>query len=93
MVSAIDIRRKRLLYLASYRGFKEADLLFGSFAKAHLHLMSEDELDSFEALMCINDHDLYSRVTGKGEPLTGVYRTAFSMLKKFTLSRMRNAQY
>ncbi|WP_411818178.1 succinate dehydrogenase assembly factor 2 [Hyphococcus sp. DH-69] len=63
MTEETDVRRKRLLYIATYRGFKEADLLIGGFAKANIPSMSENELDQFEALLQQNDRELYAWAT------------------------------
>ncbi|WOI52250.1 succinate dehydrogenase assembly factor 2 [Parvularcula sp. LCG005] len=51
--------RKRLLYRASYRGFKEADLLIGQFAAANLATMTDEEEQEFTRLLDVPDHDLY----------------------------------
>jgi len=60
-----DIRKKRLVYRANYRGFKEADLILGGFAKAHIDELSEEEIDMFEDLLGAKDHDIYNWITGK----------------------------
>ena len=52
-------RRKRLVYRANYRGFKEADLILGGFAKAHMDTMSDAEILMFEDLLGAKDHDIY----------------------------------
>lgn len=59
--------RKRLLYRAMHRGFKEADLIIGRFAEDHLASMSEDEVTSFEALLEIPDQELYGWIIGRTE--------------------------
>ena len=48
-------RRKRLLFRAQRRGFKEVDLIFGAFAAEELAGMSDAELDQFEALLIAPD--------------------------------------
>ncbi len=53
------IRLKRLTYRAHHRGFKEADLLLGSFADTQLAGFSTDELTQFEALLEEQDQDIY----------------------------------
>lgn len=65
MTEPDDIRRKRLLYQASRRGFKEADLLIGGFAKAALCEMDERALEEFERLLACPDHDLYAYALGE----------------------------
>lgn len=83
----IDIRRKRLLYLATYRGFKEADLLIGGFAKAHLAEMDEADLDAFEALLKKNDRDLYAWATGNADAPAELQGPVLEKLKSFELPR------
>jgi len=63
-----DPRRKRLLYRANYRGFKEVDLILGGFAKAHMTDLSEAEVTLFESLLEAKDHDIYDWITGKISP-------------------------
>ncbi len=87
MSQSIDIRRKRLLYLATYRGFKEADLLIGGFAKARLPEMDEDELDQFEALLKQNDRELYAWATGNAEAPANLDGTVLDKLKAFEIPR------
>jgi antitoxin CptB len=68
MSESDEIRRKRILFQASRRGFKEADLLIGGFAAGEVPRMTEAELDQFEALLSCPDHDLYSWARGEAEP-------------------------
>jgi antitoxin CptB len=68
MVETTDIRRKRLLYMASHRGFREADIVIGGFAAHALATMTESEFDEFEALLALNDHDLYAWAVGAKSP-------------------------
>ena len=61
-------RRKKLLFRAQRRGFKEVDLIFGTFAAAELPRMTDAELDVFEALMMAPDQDVYAWLQGAGRP-------------------------
>ena len=61
----MSVRRKRLTYRANYRGFKEADLILGGFAKAHMDDLSDDEVTMFEDLLGEKDHDIYDWIAGK----------------------------
>lgn len=63
----LETRRKKLLYQALRRGFKEADLIVGRFAEAALGGLDAAGLDAFEALMSRSDHEIYAMVVG-GEP-------------------------
>lgn len=57
-------RRKRLLFRAQRRGFKEVDLIFGQYAEAHLGAMDEAALDQFEALLAAPDQEVYAWLRG-----------------------------
>lgn len=78
-----DIRLKRLTYRAHHRGFKEADLLLGAFADAHLGELSPAELDQFEVLLEEQDQDIYDWVLGR-TPTPEIYDTpVMARLKAF----------
>jgi antitoxin CptB len=55
-----ETRRKRLLFRAQRRGFKEVDLIFGAYAQDHLAALDETGLDQFEALLTAPDQDVYA---------------------------------
>jgi len=57
-------RRKRLLFRAQRRGFKEVDLIFGAYAENHLAGLDEVGLDQFEALLTAPDQDVYAWLRG-----------------------------
>lgn len=52
-------RKKRLIYRSNYRGFKEADLILGGYAKANVDSMSDADVMVFEDLLDAKDHDIY----------------------------------
>ncbi len=54
-----EVRRKRLLFRAQRRGFKEVDLIFGAFAAEALPTMDDAALDEFEALLAAPDKDVF----------------------------------
>lgn len=83
-----DIRRKRLLYQAGHRGFKEADLILGNFAAEALSAMGAAELDEFEALLAQPDHDLYVWITGLRAAPTELDGPVFRRLRAFDISRI-----
>ena len=60
-------QRKMLIYRANYRGFKEADILIGGFAKKNVPTMSANELNEFERLLTIDDRKLYAWMIGDAE--------------------------
>ena len=59
-----EVRRKRLLFRAQRRGFKEVDLIFGTFAARQLSGLADAELDQFEALLDAPDQEVYAWLTG-----------------------------
>jgi antitoxin CptB len=61
----LDPRRRRLLFRSWHRGIREADLLMGRFADSCIGEMSEAELDQYERLLDVPDHDLYVWVSGE----------------------------
>jgi antitoxin CptB len=68
MTGSADIRRKRLLYRSWHRGTREADLLLGGFAEAHLAGFDEARLDRYAALLECPDADLFDWIAGRAAP-------------------------
>lgn len=62
---ALDIRRRRAIFRSWHRGMREADLIMGGFADAHMMSLNADELDQYEALLDVPDADLLRWVTGE----------------------------
>ena len=60
-------RRKRLLFRAQRRGFKEVDLIFGAYAEAELARLDEAGLDQLEALLAAPDQEVYAWLRGAAE--------------------------
>jgi antitoxin CptB len=80
---ALEARRKRLLFRAQRRGFKEVDLIFGNFAALAVVCMSEGELDQFEALLMAPDQEVYAWLQGEA-PVAHAYDNAvFAAVKAF----------
>ncbi len=67
-------RRKRLLFRAQRRGFKEVDLIFGAYADLHLAALDEAGLDQFEALLTAPDQEVYGWLRG-AEPTPAEFDT------------------
>ena len=74
MTDDLETRRKRLIYRSNYRGFKEADILLGGFAKAHGPSFTAVEIEDYEALIAEYDHDIYDWVIGQ-KPVPERYDT------------------
>jgi antitoxin CptB len=60
-------RRRRLLFRSWHRGIRETDLILGRFADAHIGAMTDADLDEYERLLEVPDHDIYGWVTGERE--------------------------
>ncbi len=74
-------RRKRLLFRAQRRGFKEVDLIFGAYAEAALWDLDVIGLDQFEALLTAPDQEVYAWLR-EAEPVPAAYDNAvFAGLK------------
>jgi len=71
----LDPRRRRLLFRSWHRGTREADLIMGRFADAHIATLSEAELDEYEHLLEALETDLLSWMTGV-EPVPAAHDTA-----------------
>jgi len=65
-------RRKRLLFRAQRRGFKEVDLIFGAYAQSALWGLDIAGLDQFEALLTAPDQEVYAWLRG-AEPVPQTY--------------------
>jgi antitoxin CptB len=64
MDETIEVRRKKALFRAQRRGFRELDLIFGAYAQTHLWQLHEAELERFEALLLVNDWEIYAWIVG-----------------------------
>jgi antitoxin CptB len=54
-----------LLFRSWHRGTREADLIMGRFADAHIHTLSAPELDEYEHLLGALETDLLAWLTGQ----------------------------
>ena len=61
----LDERRRKLKFRAWRRGFREMDLLMGSFADAHIAGLDDDELSEFERLLSTPDWEVYAWLIGQ----------------------------
>ena len=86
-----EARRKRLLFRAQRRGFKEVDLIFGTFAAAELSRLSDAELDQFEALLNAPDQDVYAWLRGHMPVPAGFDTPLFARMK--ALCNRRNPKW
>ena len=62
---SLGVRRKQLLFRCQRRGFKEVDLIFGTFAAREIDTLDEAELDALEALLNAPDQDVFAWIKGE----------------------------
>jgi antitoxin CptB len=60
----LDERRRRLLFRSWHRGTREADLIMGRFADAHIGVLTDAELDEYEHLLDALETELLAWLTG-----------------------------
>ena len=63
----MDTRRRKLKFRAWRRGFREMDLLMGSFADKYLDTYGQAELDQFEALLGLPDWEVFAWLIGQAD--------------------------
>jgi len=81
----LDDRRRKLKFRAWRRGFREMDLLMGSFADAHLPILSDDDVSEFERLLSTPDWEVYAWLIGQ-KPVPANYESSL-------LTRMMEFRY
>ena len=81
MPDAVAIGRIR--FRAWRRGFREADLILGPFADAHVEAMSPAELERFERLLGETDHDLYAWIVAGREAPPHIDAELLARLRAF----------
>jgi antitoxin CptB len=79
----LDPRRRRLLFRSWHRGIREADLIMGRFADAHIGKLSEAELDQYERLLEAQEQDLLSWIIGQSEVPTDQDTPMFRRVRDF----------
>lgn len=83
--NVLDERRRKLKFRAWRRGFREMDLLMGSFADAHLATLTDVDLSEFERLLSTPDWEVYAWLIGQ-KPVPANYHSAL-------LTRMMEYRY
>ncbi|MDJ0922311.1 MAG: succinate dehydrogenase assembly factor 2 [Henriciella sp.] len=75
MTSAdLDERRRKLKFRAWRRGFREMDLLMGTFADQNLATMSDEDLAEFERLLATPDWEVFAWLVGQ-KPVPENYKS------------------
>ena len=79
----LDPRRRRLLFRAWHRGIREMDYIIGRFADAHLTMLNDSELDTFESWLEIPDQQMFAWVNGSAPTPADVDGPLFRRLCDF----------
>ena len=85
-----DRRRKRLLYQSRHRGTKEADLILGGFAHAHMSTLTPEQFTRFETLLEESDPDLMSWISGQTAPPPAHDNDVLRMIRSFKYELLKN---
>jgi antitoxin CptB len=85
----LDARRRRLLFRSWHRGTREADLIMGRFADAHIEGFSDAELDQYEHLLDALETDLLSWMTGLVEVPAEQDTVMFHRVRDFHMQARR----
>jgi antitoxin CptB len=85
MPGELSARRKKLLYRSAYTGTKETDLLLGGFARRHMATLTDAQLDSYEALLEIEDPRLYKWISGMEEAPAAFQNDVLELIRDFKL--------
>jgi len=78
-----ETRIGRIVFRAWRRGFREADLILGPFTDLHVRSFTPAELDTYEALLAEDDHDIFAWIAGKSQPPSQFDTPILDMLKDF----------
>jgi len=81
-----DPHRKQLLYRAMHRGFKEADIVIGRFAKENLATMTDAQVAEFEVLLEVPDQELYAWIIGRVPVPANYEGEVMTMLQAFPVA-------
>ncbi|HEX5281942.1 MAG TPA: succinate dehydrogenase assembly factor 2 [Micropepsaceae bacterium] len=79
-LSQIEIRRKKALFRAQRRGFRELDLIFAAFADAHLDRLDANRLARFEDLLSVPDWQIFGWIMGHETVPSAYDHDVFSQL-------------
>ena len=80
---AREVQRRRLHFRSWHRGTREADLMLGRFADAHLAGFTADQLDRYAALLEECDPDIYDWLTDRAPVPETIESDVFKLLKNF----------
>ena len=79
----IEVRRKKALFRAQRRGFRELDLVFHAFAENHLPRLDAPQMEKFEALLSVPDWQMYAWLVGHEDVPESFDTEVFALLRAF----------
>jgi antitoxin CptB len=85
-VSDIEVRRRKLLFRAQRRGFRELDLYMQQFTAAYLGAFDAGQLDEFEAVLDIPDQHVFDWIMGRAEPPKNLRSEVLDLVLSFRYS-------
>ena len=83
MNNDIENFKKKLIYRSQYRGTKEMDKLIGSFVKAIIQKLNDDQLEKLEKFLSTDDDKLYKFYNNEIIEENFNNNEIFSLFKKF----------
>jgi len=83
MNNDIENFKKKLIYRSQYRGTKEMDKLIGSFVKAIIQKLNDDQLEKLEKFLSTDDNKLYKFYNNEIIEENFNNNEIFSLFKKF----------
>jgi antitoxin CptB len=81
-----ETRLKRIRFRAWRRGFREADLILGPFADTHGPNLTPSQMEAFEILLELPDHDVYGWIVGRAPAPAEFDTELLSLLQDFHLT-------
>jgi antitoxin CptB len=88
-IEDLEVRRKKALFRAQRRGFRELDLVFAAFADAHLARLDAAQLDQFEALLSVPDWQIYDWIVGHNPVPDPFDHNVFALLRNYRANLKR----
>jgi antitoxin CptB len=82
----LNPRRRMLLFRSWHRGIREMDLIMGRFADTCIADLSDPELDEYQRLLDIPDHDLYTWISGEALPPPEFESAILARLRAFHMN-------
>lgn len=83
----VESRRKRILYRATHRGTKEADVMIGGFFSAAVAGLDPAEFDEIERLLDEPDPDLVNWLMGRVAPPARWRGTIYDRIERHVRGR------